>query len=132
MAFPAARRPEGGFSLLEVLAALVIAASALFAFYASNGSAMLLQTRSDSSAAVAAIALDLLGSVGAEVPLRAGALRGEAVDGAAWRLEIEPVAGIAVNGRTVAVPALFRVRVSVRAARGGGSITLDTLRAGRG
>jgi prepilin-type N-terminal cleavage/methylation domain-containing protein len=127
----ARHRAQAGFSLIEVVVAMAIAGGSLGAFYAVGGTATRLQIRVESQAAVTAIALDLLASVGSDVALAPGRNTGRAADGSVWLLEIEPQAALAIEGRNVVLPHLLRARVTVEAARGGGRIMLEALRLAR-
>lgn len=101
------RHRSGGFTLLEVLVALVIFA------LASGALAQLVQTGFRQSRAAQSVteavllARSLLAEVGAEVPLAQGVQEGESGAGYRWRAEIEP-SGLAAADQT-----LYRVQVSV-------------------
>ena len=126
------RRVDRGFSLLESLIALAIAAGSLAAFYAVGGSAAALKLRGDSVARSSAIALDLAQGLGVDQPFAQGGRTGVAADGSRWRIDVAPGAEIAVDGRPVAFDHLYGVRIVVEAARGGGRAEIVTLRTARG
>ena len=109
------RRRERGFSLLEVIISLAITAAALTAFYAAGGSATALVTRAQQRAQATAVARDLLSSVGVDLPLREGTETGTAADGTTWRLDIDPVSSLTVDGASSDASGLYRVRVTVEA-----------------
>lgn len=109
-----------GFSLMEVLVSLAIASGTLAAFYAATGSAGLVQRRADGVAAASAIAFDLAGSLGAEIPLAPGARSGTAADGSKWAISISPVPALTIGGRAVPFRGLMQARISVSAPRGNG------------
>lgn len=106
-------RRERGFSLLEVIVAMAIAAAALGAFYGAAGASATLVLRAQRGAQAAAVATDLIASLGLETPLSPGVKSGTAADGSAWRLEIEPMDRILIDGKYAPSQGLFRVRVTV-------------------
>ncbi len=79
-----------GFLLLEVIVALVIAATALgFAFNAiSDGLGRLRQDRE--AAAALAVARSTFERVGHDIPLRPGETEGRTGDGQQWRVVVAP------------------------------------------
>lgn len=124
-------RTERGFSLLESLVALAIAAGSLAAFYAAGSAAAALKLRGTSVAGASAIAFDLVGGLGIDRPFAPGVRNGVAVDGSRWVIDIEPQAELILDGRAVTFDKLYRVRVTVEAAAGGGRAEIETLRAAR-
>lgn len=118
-----------GFSLIEVLAALVVLALAL-----GYGSGILSQSaeavrRADAQVQALAQAESLLAEVGLVYPLRAGAFDGETPEGARWRLDIVPVSA----GEALARP-LYEVTATLAWGLGPAArrVTLVTRRVDRG
>jgi general secretion pathway protein I len=118
-----------GFSLIEVLAALVVLALAL-----GYGSGILSQSaeavrRADAQVQALAQAESLLAEVGYVYPLRAGSFDGETPEGGRWRLDIAPVSA----GEALARP-LYEVTATLAWGLGPTArrVTLVTRRVDRG
>ncbi|QLH38083.1 MAG: type II secretion system protein [Defluviicoccus sp.] len=120
---PAARR-SAGFTLLEVLAALLILSVSLSAIFGVFAAAAGITERVRTERSAAAVAQSQLARVGREIPLNLGTLEGVTADGFSWIVEIEPFRDAAINPLAVLRP--FRVAVSV--ARGRHQLSLTTLR----
>jgi prepilin-type N-terminal cleavage/methylation domain-containing protein len=103
-----------GFSLVESLVALTIAAGAISAFYVAAGSGLSLKINAERSAEATAIGRDLIQSVGVETAFAAGAREGVAADGSTWRLVVTPLATVEVNGRPENAEGLYMLRAEVR------------------
>lgn len=126
---PAPRPPNdhAGFTLLEVLVALIVLALLLGAF------AQIMQTGLRQSRTVEArttatmLAQSRLAAVGIELPLAVGEAWGETEDGLAWRTAIE-----LVEPPTESQPlAAYAVQVTVAwSPAPGDQVTLTTLRIG--
>lgn len=84
------RRGEGGFSLLEVLVAFAVLAvvfGVLLQIFAGSAQRA---TLAESYLKATTLAESRLNAVGAEVPLAAGSVAGEAEEGFRWALTLEP------------------------------------------
>lgn len=82
-------RNSQGFSLIEALVALAIAAAVITGFYASLSTGLQLRTRATDQAEAIFAASAILDRVGVDIPLRLGTQQeGATADGNAWRLII--------------------------------------------
>jgi general secretion pathway protein I len=81
---------ESGFTLLEVLVALVIMIMGLAAYYFAFGSGLLAGESSERSVRNVQIASNLIAQLGHSIPLEDGGTTGELPDGRRWRLRLEP------------------------------------------
>lgn len=125
---------EAGFSLAETIAALVLMAAAVVLLAQSSGAGWRGIRQADASHRTILLARSLLASVGSERPLETGRIEGRESDGTTWSINIEP------HGQPATLPPRLRVMtysvaVSVlppaRAGRGGGEVTLASLKVGR-
>lgn len=125
---------ERGFTLVEVLVALAIAAAALVAMRADV--AMLGAARSAATTEEAlARARSVLATVGTEQPVSPGVRQGDAGGGYLWRLEISPVPDLPVAGAASGrATILYDVAVAVGWSDAGRSreLVLRTRRVGGG
>jgi general secretion pathway protein I len=122
-----AARAERGFTLLEVLVALVVFAL-LFGVLAQIFQTGLRQsTVAEAASAATLLARSQLARVGVEVPLAAGEFEGESEDGLSWRTVIEVAE--APSAEEILVPYLVTVSVAWGAGPGE-QVTLTTLRLG--
>ncbi len=87
-------RTESGFTLLEVLVALVIMIMGLAAYYFAFGSGILAGESSERSLRNVQIASNLVAQLGHSIPLEDGLTTGELPDGRRWRLRVEPFSAI--------------------------------------
>jgi prepilin-type N-terminal cleavage/methylation domain-containing protein len=94
---------EDGFTLLEVLIALLILIAGLTAFYRAFGIALQAGTSAERQERAAAAAERLLTELGRSRPLRNGLTRGEFPDGQQWTLQVEPFAPYPQEGRITAI-----------------------------
>lgn len=116
-----------GFTLIEVLVALVIFALA-FGVLGQIIQTGLGQARTAAATSEATLlARSLLAEVGPERPLAAGVVEGEARRGYRWRIEMQPTDAGSQDGLVA-----YRVRVSVAwgPVEGARSVELNTLRLG--
>lgn len=84
----ATRRQAGGFTLVETLVALAIAAMVLGGFYNALSTGSLLGRRADDQAARVLLAATVLDRVGVDIPMRIGTVETGTQDGLAWELVI--------------------------------------------
>lgn len=87
---PRGRQGQGGFSLLEVVVAFAILAVSLGVLVQIFSLALNTTVLSGTYSRAVALAEARLNAVGIEIPLQPGSFSGEAEDGLAWRLVIEP------------------------------------------
>jgi general secretion pathway protein I len=120
----APQRHAQGFTLLEVLVALIVFALA-FGILAQILRTGLRQSASaDTAAAASLLARSQLARVGTELPLEVGKTEGEA-DGMRWRTAIE----LALSATEDTELAAYQIRVTVTWGAGQ-EVTLTTLRIG--
>lgn len=82
------RRGTRGFSLIESLVALAIAAAVITGFYAALSTGMQLRARADTQAEAVLLAASVLDRVGVDIPLQVGTrMEGEETAGR-WSLVI--------------------------------------------
>ena len=82
------RRFERGFTLIETLVALAIAAIVINGFYSALSTGSLLDQRADQQAEKVLLATTMLDQVGLDIPLRDGTNQTGNVDGLDWELII--------------------------------------------
>jgi general secretion pathway protein I len=128
------RRSTQGFTLLEVVVALVIAALALIGlFRAGSGGLFASETavRVDEAIERAQSHLAAFGRTGAVTP---GDMEGDDGGGYRWRVRVEPIAAepTLVQGRPGAARALYSVQVAISwgVGRHTRSVILETRRLG--
>lgn len=81
-------RRSRGFSLVETLVALGIAAAVLSGFYESLSTGSLLAKRSNDQAERVHLAMSVMDRVGIDLPLRAGATENGQAGPLAWSLQV--------------------------------------------
>jgi len=118
---------RGGFTLIEVLVAFAILALVLTALLRVFSTGLDSIGVAERYASATMLARSVLDEIGAEIPLVADELSGDAGDGFTWNVEIARSAVIApiVDAESWLVP--YDVAVTVTW-EGGGSLTLTTLR----
>lgn len=79
---------EGGFTLLEVLVALVVTGLAIGAAFHVFGTSFQGQARAERITSAALIAESKMAEVGATIALRPGTSSGRTADGYAWQTDI--------------------------------------------
>jgi general secretion pathway protein I len=124
-----------GFTLVEVVVALVIFGLALAVLARIIQTGILQSGRADALTTATLLARSQLARIGADVPVAAGELDGDAGDGFRWRIVIRPAAleddqaGAADRPQR---PAILPYQVAVTIAWGGGgpaeTLTLTSLR----
>lgn len=126
---------SGGFTLLEVVVALAIAALALVGlFQAGSGGLFAVDTAARAQEAVQR-AQSHLAAVGRDAALVQGDFTDDDGGGYRWRLRVRPVASrpvLAVGGNANATATLFDVEVAISwpGRNGDRSVVLKTLRPG--
>jgi general secretion pathway protein I len=121
------RESARGFTLLEILVALVIFALAFGLLAQIMQTALRQSTVARSLTGATLLARSELARVGVEVPLQAGRSEGETDDGMHWQTEIELVEGPDEDQSL----ALYQVQVTVAwGASPAEQLMLTTLRAG--
>src|SRR4051812_22428539 len=96
---------DQGFTLLEVLVALVILLLGMGAFYQSFGSGLLAQAAAQRQQRSAEVAANLLAGLGRSQMLQDGLTEGELPDGYRWSLRVEAFTPIDTDGPPPAVQA---------------------------
>jgi general secretion pathway protein I len=127
--------PRSGFTLLEVVVALAIAAMALVGlFQAGSGGMFAVDTAARAQEAVQR-AQSHLAAVGRDAALIQGDFTDDDGSGYRWRLRVRPVATypvLATNGNSAAPATLYDVEVAISwpGHSGERSVVLKTLRLG--
>lgn len=85
-------RPDGGFTLLEVLVALAILGLSLSVIYQVISTGLHNDARAERHWAAAALAEGRMALIGTEVPPQEGRWSGETPDGFEWTVLVVPVA----------------------------------------
>lgn len=123
---PPLPRRSGGFTLLEVMVALIIASLALGAVM-SLFQTSLRQTRAaDELRLLTQLAEAELARFGTELPLEAGERDGVSAEGFRWQARVSRVE---TDGEDRDV-ALYRIDIEASVEDGAGSVSLTTLRIG--
>jgi general secretion pathway protein I len=118
---------HGGFTLLEILVALVIFALAFGVLAQIMQTGLQQSAGAQSRAGATLLARSELARVGVEVPLQVGRAEGETGDGMRWQTEIEVVEEPDENQSL----ALYQVQVTVAwGASPAEQLSLTTLRTG--
>jgi general secretion pathway protein I len=118
---------NGGFTLLEILVALVIFALSFGVLAQIIQTGLRQSAGAQSLAGATLLARSELARVGTEVPLQIGRSEGETEDGMRWQTEIEVVEGPDENQSL----ALYQVQVTVAwGASPAEQLRLTTLRTG--
>lgn len=121
------RASHGGFTLLEILVALVIFAVAFGVLAQIMHTGLRQSAGAQSRAGATLLARSELARVGVEVPLQVGRAEGETEDGMRWQTEIEVVEGPDEDQSL----ALYQVQVTVAwGASPAERLILTTLRTG--
>lgn len=107
------RHRQKGFTLIEALIALSIAAITLLGFYDSLATNALLKNKAKSQASRVQIATQILDRVGYGVPLAIGAQQTGVIDGHRWRVNVSDRATPDMQLGRVDVRDLMFVYVSV-------------------
>ncbi|WP_082078590.1 prepilin-type N-terminal cleavage/methylation domain-containing protein [Bradyrhizobium sp. LTSP849] len=89
---------DRGFTLLEVLIALVILITGLAAYYVAFGGGLLAGTSTERASRTAHAAENLVASLGRSIALDGSSLSGDLRDGQHWDLHLEPFDPIEADG----------------------------------
>ncbi|HEY1723152.1 MAG TPA: prepilin-type N-terminal cleavage/methylation domain-containing protein [Magnetospirillaceae bacterium] len=117
-----------GFTILETLVALVVAAAILSVLYGLYGTTLGGIDAAEASTRATLLAQSRLESVGVARPLHIGVTRGQADGGYSWIEEVQPKIQKAVTASSQLIPFVVRVTVSWHDTRGGHSLSLDSIR----
>jgi general secretion pathway protein I len=120
-------RDDQGFTLLEVLVALVILLLAMGAFYQSFGSGLLAQAAAQREQRSAEVAANLLAGLGRSQMLQDGVTKGELPDGYRWTLRVEAFTPIDTDGPTPAVAGHLATIEVQEMGRTGAALRIQTL-----
>jgi prepilin-type N-terminal cleavage/methylation domain-containing protein len=109
------RRRLQGFSLIEVLVALAIAASVIGAFYQAGASALALRKRTGEAAELSLAAEALTNRLGAEIALIPSRTEGREGN-IGWKMAIAPAGRLRLEGpggKPLELPAENLLRISI-------------------
>ncbi|KIT15863.1 PulJ/GspJ family protein [Jannaschia aquimarina] len=120
-------KSQRGFTLIESLVALAIAAIVLNGFYAALSTGGLLERRAETQAGRMLVAATVLDRVGVDIPLRPGTRLNDRLDGHDWDLVIGTIPAVDMQLGPVRDGELLFVSVSV-AVPGGPPVTLRAIR----
>lgn len=124
-----AKRPEAGFSLVEVVVAFVITGLVLVAALRLFGGAFDGSDRAERLTLALVSAESTLEAFGTALPLRAGTQRGDAGDGMSWRAEVQRYRGLSVEDLARLPVQAYDIQVTVAWDRHPrDSVTLRTLK----
>lgn len=119
--------PERGFTLIEVLVALIIFAIAFGAIAGIFQTALRQSTSAETLGDATALAERQIMRVGTELPLAVGVFSGDAKGGLSWQAEVNLATPPAIDGNI----ALYHIKVDVRPSdRRQPYVSLNTLRIG--
>lgn len=118
---------EGGFTLLEVLVALVILAVSLAGFYQAFGIGLRAEGVVERGRRAAEAADGLMAELGRTRPLRDGTTAGELPDGQRWTLTLTPVRALDHDGAPRAVEGHLATLVVVPAGGRAAPLRLRTI-----
>ena len=123
-------KTQDGFTLLEVLAAFLVAALALSAVLQAYSAGMRGQSAADAYSQAALYAASMLARVGRDQAVVAGETSGELENGYRWKMVMEPADAEGVTDAAAAL-ALMRVTLTVSWGQGAGAneLTFVTLQA---
>ena len=117
-----------GFSLIEALVSVVIAATVLTQFYSAIATGARLEDRADRQAAQVLVATIVLDRVGVDVPLRAGVNDNGRLRGHDWSLSIGMVPPADMQLGPIQPNELIFISVTVTSPNDGSPVTLRAIR----
>ena len=127
-----AKRPDAGFTLIEVVVAFVVAALVLVAALRLFGGAFDGSARAERLTRALIAAESTMDSVGAAIPLTIGTQRGTIQPGLSWQAIITPYGGLSETTMSLLPVVAFTVEVQVRwADRDRDGVTLETIKVSR-
>jgi general secretion pathway protein I len=112
-------RRDDGFTLLEVLVALAIAALALGVLFRAGGGGLLSLNTAGRYEEAVSRAKSHLAALGSDVGFMEGNFDGDDGDGYRWRLHIAPVATSRSTSSDVASVTLYAIQVTISWTEGG-------------
>ena len=123
------KRPDAGFTLIEVVVAFVVAALVLVAAMRLFGGAFDGSARAERMSVALVGAESTMESVGTAIPFKLGTQRGLLQSGLSWQTTITPYTGLSATSLGRLPVAAFDVEVRVRwAGSDRDSVTLRTLK----
>jgi prepilin-type N-terminal cleavage/methylation domain-containing protein len=121
------RSDERGFTLLEVLVALVIFMVGIGAFYQAFGSGLLAEAAAQRQQRSAEVAANLLAGLGRSQMLQDGVTNGELPEGYRWTLRLEPFTPIDPNGQSPTIEGHLATLDVQEVGRAEGGLRVQTL-----
>jgi len=118
---------ERGFTLLEVLVALVILAAGLAAFYQTFGTGLMAETAAEQERRTTEAAQNLLAELSGLRVLQDGVTSGERPDGLRWVLRLDPFVPFAADDHPLPIAGHLATLEVTPAGRRGKSVRLQTL-----
>jgi len=118
---------ERGFTLLEVLVALVILAAGLAAFYQTFGTGLMAGTAAEQERRTTEAAQNLLAELSGLRVIQNGVTSGERPDGLRWVLRLDPFVPFATEDHPSPIAGHLATLEVTPAGRHGRSVRLQTL-----
>lgn len=117
-----------GFTILETMVAMVVAAAILAALYGLFGKNVTAVDGAEADARAVLLAQSRMEGIGIAQSLRPGISRGQTNDGYAWVEEVRPDEGAKLDPKAPLLPFAVKVTVSWSGERGTRSLSLDSVR----
>ena len=118
---------ERGFTLLEVLVALVILAAGLAAFYQTFGTGLMAEAAAEQDRRTTEAAQNLLAELSGARVLQDGVTSGERPDGLRWTLKLDPFVPFVADDHPLPIAGHLATLEVTPAGRRGRSVRLQTL-----
>jgi type II secretory pathway pseudopilin PulG len=118
---------ERGFTLLEVLVALVILMFGIGAFYQAFGSGLQAEAAAQREQRLAEVAANLLAGLGRSQMLQDGLTNGELPNGYRWTLHVEPFTPTDLDGQSPMVEGHLATVGVQEMGRAGAALHFQTL-----